>query len=190
MIARRALQVVLCLVTISQPLAAQDVVQEGADILQAILLPRVSEILRERGVPVEEVESAIEGARRSGVAPSEATAVFQEAVVSVEQNGPIENFGGFVQQQLERGLRGRELADAIRAEHAARGIGRGQRLESARPGERRGGPPGEARPGAGGGPGAEAGDRRPNERGPGAAGQRPDTSRTRADRPGGRGGAR
>ena len=150
MFARHALLVGLGLVTISQPLAAQDVVQEGADILQAILLPRVSEILRERGVPVEEVESAIEGARRSGVAPSEATTVFEAAVVSVEENGPIENFGGFVQQQLERGLRGRELADAIRAEHAARGIGRGQRLESARPGERRGGPPAD-RPGGRGG---------------------------------------
>jgi hypothetical protein len=190
MFARHAVLVGLALVTISPPLDAQDVVQEGADILQAILLPRVSEILRDSGVPVEEVESAIEGARQSGVAPSDATTVFEEAVVAVEESGPIENFGGFVQQQLEHGLRGRELADAIRAEHAARGIGPGQRLESARPGERRGGPPGEAGPGARGGPGPEAGERRPNERGPGAAGQRPDTSGARPDRPGGRGGAR
>lgn len=186
MFIRHALLIGLGIVTISPPLAAQDVVQEGADILRAILLPRVSEILRERGVPVEEVESAIEGARRSGVPASEATEVFEGAVVSVEENGPIENFGGFVQQQLERGLRGRELADAIRAEHAARGIGRGQRLESARPGGGRGGPPGEAGPGARGGRGSEAGER-PNERGPGAAGQPPDTSGAGADRPGRRG---
>lgn len=181
MFIKHAVLVGLSLATISPPLVAQDVVREGADIIQAILLPRVSEILRDRGVPVEEVESAIEGARRNGVAPSEATTLFEEAVVSVEENGPIENFGGFVQQQLERGLRGRDLAAAIRAEHAARGIGRGQRLESARGGQGRGGPPGEAGPG---GRGPAAGDRRPNERGPGAAGQRPDTSGTRADRPG------
>ena len=182
MFTRSTLLVLLSLATVTPGAVAQDVVQEGAEILQAILLPRVAELLRDRGVPIDEVEHAVEEARRSGVAPGEATAIFEEAVVSVEENGPIENFGGFVQQQLERGLRGQELAAAIRAEHAARGIGRGARLESSRGPQGRGGPPGETGPGAS--------DRRPNERGPGEAGQRPDTSGVRAGRPGGPGGAR
>ena len=38
--------------------------------------------------------------------------------------GPSDNFGAFVQARLAAGLRGRELAAAIKAEHAARGKGK------------------------------------------------------------------
>jgi hypothetical protein len=155
------------------PALGQDVTQEATDILRAILLPRVSEILREQGVPAEEVEVAIESARQRGVRPGETTGVFEETARVVAERGPIENFGGFVQAQLDRGLRGRALAEAIRAEHAARGIGRGERIDSDRPG---------ARPGRGRGP--------PDGAGPGAAGQRPDSDADRPRRPGGSGGER
>ena len=145
----------------------QDVMQEATDLMRAILLPRVSEILRERGVPAEEVKVAIESARERGVPPSETAGIFEETIRVVEEQGPIENFGGFVQEQLEQGLRGRALADAIRAEHAARGIGPGQRLDSARPGRGRGPPEDGA--------------------GPGASGQRPDSTGDRRRGPGGNG---
>ncbi|MDT8368512.1 MAG: hypothetical protein RQ745_04855 [Longimicrobiales bacterium] len=175
------------MIAVSPPIAGQDVTQVASEILQTILLPKVSEELRESGVPVEEVETAVAAARQSGVSPGEATGVFGEAIKSVGENGPIENFGGFVRAQLERGLRGKELADAIRAEHAARGIGRGRKLDSDRPGRGRGGPPDNARPGASGERGPGVGTRNPNTRRPDSAGQPPDTSATPPGRPGGDG---
>lgn len=110
--------------------AQEEVPPDTVGILQAIQLPDLTEILRQRGVPTEEIAAAIEGARRRGVPPGEMTGVLEETAESVEQTGPIENFGAFVEQQLAAGLRGRELAEAIRAEHGRRGIGPGQRLES------------------------------------------------------------
>lgn len=110
--------------------AQEEVPSDSVGILQAIQLPDLAEILRERGVPTEEIEAAIEGARRRGVPPGEMTGVLEETAETVEQTGPIENFGAFVEEQLASGLRGRELAEAIRAEHGRRGIGPGERLES------------------------------------------------------------
>lgn len=111
-----------------------------AGILEAIRLPDAAEILRERGVPVDEIEAAIEGAREERVPPEDMTGVFTETAETVEENGPIANFGAFVQERLRAGLRGRDLAAAIRAEHARRGIGPGNRLESRGRPE---GPPGQ-----------------------------------------------
>jgi hypothetical protein len=96
---------------IPAPGAAQDAAAQASDILHSILLPRTSQILRESGVPDEEVQSVIEAA-------------------SVREHGPVDNFGAFVQDQLAAGLRGRDLAAAIHAEHARRGIGKGKKLES------------------------------------------------------------
>lgn len=110
--------------------AQEEVPTDSAGILQAIQLPDLTEILRERGVPAGEIEETIAGARQRGVPPGEMTGVLEETAETVEQTGPIENFGAFVEQQLAAGLRGQELAEAIRAEHAQRGIGPGERLES------------------------------------------------------------
>ena len=148
------------------PTAAQDAQQppetppSSTDILQTILLPRVAEVLRDQGVPVEEVREAVAGARTQGIPAAETTGVLETTVGAVEAQGPIENFGAFVQARLAEGLRGRALADAIRAEHAARGIGQGRRLEQrGGPEGGRGGPP----DGRGGPPDGRGG--RPDERG-------------------------
>ncbi len=98
------------------------------NILEAILLPRVSDELRKEGVPEEEVRVAIEEAMRKRVPPAETKQVLDQTAQSVRESGPIDNFGAFVQSQLAAGLRGRELAAAIHAEHARRGIGKGKKL--------------------------------------------------------------
>lgn len=121
--------------------ASQGSVRAAADILRAILLPRTSEELREEGVPEEEVEAAIWSARQQGVPAAETQEVLEESRDAVRDNGPIDNFGAFVQTQLDAGLRGRDLAAAIHAEHARRGIGKGKKLES-----KRGRSSGRARP--------------------------------------------
>ncbi len=116
------------------------------NILEAILLPRVSDSLRKEGVPEDEVRVAIEEAMRKRLPPAETKQVLDETARSVRESGPIDNFGAFVQTQLDAGLRGRELAAAIHAEHARRGIGKGKKLgvEKARGGPKaeraRGGP--------------------------------------------------
>lgn len=170
--------------------ASQDTAQDTVSVLRAIQLPAVAETLRERGFPVEAIEAAIGAAQQRDVPPGEMSEILEETDRTAETTGPIENFGAFVQEQLDGGLRGRELAEAIRAEHQRRGIGRGNKLES-----RRQGPPGErgaaagqrgrgtergaaAGRGQGGGPPDEAGDtaRRggpPEGRGQGRGG--PDT---------------
>lgn len=98
------------------------------NILEAILLPRVSDSLRKEGVPEDEVRVAIEEAMRKRLPPEETKQVLDETSRSVRESGPIDNFGAFVQTQLDAGLRGRELAAAIHAEHARRGIGKGKKL--------------------------------------------------------------
>lgn len=132
---------------------AQDSLRQN--ILRAIDLPRRAAELREAGVPIDEVRNAIETARRRQVPAADAEEVLSETHRAVEEHGPIENFGAFVQSQLDSGLRGRDLAAAIRAEHERMGIGRGRRLP----------PPGEAGRGRGQGQGRgqgrpEAGGRR------------------------------
>jgi hypothetical protein len=132
--------IILLALAVVQPLAAQEsetappdsTVRPDSAILRALELPNVAEILRERGVPVEEIEAAIEGARERAIPAGEMTEVMEATAESVEEDGPIENFGAFVQEQLAAGLRGRDLAAAIRAEHARRGIGKGRMLESRR----------------------------------------------------------
>lgn len=130
---------------------AQDSLRQ--DILRAIDLPRAAAELREAGVPIDEVQRAIETARRQHIPAAETEEVLSETSRAVEEHGPIDNFGAFVQAQLDGGLRGRDLAAAIRAEHQRMGIGKGKRL----------GPPGEGGRGRGQGQGQgrpEAGGRR------------------------------
>lgn len=93
-------------------------------ILRALTLPALATEARQAGVAEGLVRDVLDGLRRSGLAADEAALVVHEEVEAVNAGGPKDNFGGFVQQQLDAGLRGRALADAIRAEHRARGIGR------------------------------------------------------------------
>jgi hypothetical protein len=50
--------------------------------------------------------------------------LFETENKAIREHGPVDNFGAFVQRRLDEGLRGRDLADAIRAEHAAHGRAR------------------------------------------------------------------
>lgn len=62
----------------------------------------------------------------------EARQVIDEERVARRDHRPVDNFGAFVQSRLQAGLRGQELAAAIRAEHAARGKGKGKAGNKAR----------------------------------------------------------
>ena len=92
-------------------------------IRTAARLPEAASEAREAGIPEEEVGKVLTEARRRSMPAEEVEAVLVESAASARQNGPVDNYGAFVQSQLDQGLRGRELRDAIHAEHAARGKG-------------------------------------------------------------------
>lgn len=87
-------------------------------------LPWLANEAREAGVPDEQVKRTTFDFFRSGVSADDASRYFDEEVRIVREGGSKENFGAFVRSQVDRGLRGRELADAIHREHARRGMGK------------------------------------------------------------------
>ena len=108
----------------SAPVHAQ-VPEWVTQILTAAQLPVVTTAARSEGVPNEEIRAILDAMGRSGVPAHEATAVIDTARAVRREHGPVDNFGAFVQSQLAAGKRGRELAAAIRTEHARLGRGRG-----------------------------------------------------------------
>ena len=93
--------------------------QRAAELIQA------SQEARSAGIPEEEVKEVLEGARDRGLTPDETEAVLSESTAAVEESGPVDNFGAFVQARLDDGLRGKELAAAIHEEHKLHGKGKG-----------------------------------------------------------------
>jgi hypothetical protein len=105
-------------------------------IIAAAELPVVAAQARNDGIAAGEVRAAIEALERARVRAGDARVVLQEARDAHREHGPVDNFGAFVQARLDAGLRGRELAAAIRAEHAARGRGRGSATDRSNQGRR------------------------------------------------------
>lgn len=175
--------------------APQTRVPTAADsaLLRALDLPRVMQRAREAGIPDSSLRGVMDRMRQRGIPAEEATAAVDLEVETVERGGDRANFGAFVRTQVESGVRGRDLAAAIRAERQRRGMapeGRGGRPETAGPPAGRGGRPETAGPpaGRGGRPDSSA---RPEVRGNrppagGPARQRPDSTDkapTRGKRP-------
>lgn len=113
-----ALALVLTLVPASQ------IDEATPAILWAIRLPALVAEARQGGVTETVVSEVLKGLRDRGLGADEAARVVGEEVDAINAGEPTDNFGGFVQRQLDAGLRGRALAQAIRAEHQARGKGR------------------------------------------------------------------
>ena len=87
-------------------------------------LPQRVEELKRAGVPDTAVRGVLDVLKREKVGAEESEAVLVAQRDAANEHGPTDNFGAFVQARLASGLRGKDLADAIRAEHRARGKGR------------------------------------------------------------------
>ncbi|MEN8148863.1 MAG: hypothetical protein ABFS86_03515, partial [Planctomycetota bacterium] len=98
-----------------------------AEVLAALDLPKKAKALREKGVDKEELKQALREARKKKMKAKDTKELLEAAEDSVDENGPVDNFGAFVRKKLDEGLRGKELAKAIKAEHKARGKGKGWR---------------------------------------------------------------
>lgn len=109
----------------SAPNAPQARVPSAADsaVARALDLPSVMQRARDAGIPDSTVRGILDQMRRRGIPAGEALPVVVLEVESVEQGSDKANFGSFVRAQVEGGLRGQELAAAIRAERARRGMG-------------------------------------------------------------------
>jgi hypothetical protein len=106
----------------SAPLPAQqsDWVNQ---LLTAARLPVATAEARREGVASSDIRAVLDAMIRAKVPASEATAVIDTTRVLQREQGPVNNFGAFVQSQLAAGKRGPALAAAIRAEHARQGKG-------------------------------------------------------------------
>ena len=108
------------------------------ELLQAARLPTVTREARVLGVPERDLQTIFAAAREHRIPAGNLAEVLSEENKAIRQHGPVDNFGAFVQEKLDAGLRGRELAAAIHAEHAARGIGKGRPAEAGKPGRQPG----------------------------------------------------
>ena len=104
------------------------------ELLQAARLPTVTREARVLGVPERDLQTIFAAAREHRIPAGNLAELLSEENKAIRQHGPVDNFGAFVQEKLDAGLRGRELAAAIHAEHAARGIGKGRPAEAGKPG--------------------------------------------------------
>lgn len=149
-------------------------------LLVAAELPIVVLQARQEGVSDADLRTALAALVAKDIPAADARDLFEEERVARRDHGPVGNFGAFVQQQLDAGLRGRDLAAAIREEHARRGIGGGN--AAAKPGSeavngRGNGRPGMAADTAGRGRSAKPGN---SGKGKGASAGRPETHGTAA----------
>ena len=137
--------VMVATLALSRPALAQaDWVR---DLLLAAQLPVIALEARNDGIPGSDIGSILEAVRRAGLPAREAAIILDTTRVLHREHGHADNFGAFVQSQLAAGKRGRDLAAAIRAEHARTGKGRGN--SAARGGDQGARGRGNATPGGG-----------------------------------------
>ena len=107
--------------------AQQQTAPADSGFWQRVLnLPKTVDEGRQAGIPSGTIWGVLDSLRRARVPAQDAQQIVQDEVDAVKGGAPKENFGATVNALLARGLRGRELAAAIHAEHARRGIGKGK----------------------------------------------------------------
>lgn len=123
----------LCLAPLSVDAAAPEA--KGGDeakasakdrILGALDVPIKAQALRKAGADEKEVKAGLKAAKDKKAHPKDVAELLDAAAKATKEHGPVDNFGAFVQSKLDAGLRGKDLAEAIRAEHEARGKGKGK----------------------------------------------------------------
>jgi hypothetical protein len=106
---------------LATPVMAQDGKKDASKrILDAIALPEKAEALRGSGMSADEVRGALDAAEMAGVSATETTELIDAATSSEDGDAWQGNFGSYVKSQLDSGLRGQELAEAIKAEKSVR----------------------------------------------------------------------
>jgi hypothetical protein len=138
---------ILTLLVVAPALAAQPSTPGPTTTTRAVqtMAPRSLDTLiaraRRAGVPDTSVRAVVDVMTRGGATRDEALEAAEMEVVAVERGGRRDAFGQFVRSKTASGLRGRELAAAIRAEKDRRNAANpqrgGQRGGTAAPGANR-----------------------------------------------------
>lgn len=115
------LAMVVCLS--ARTTAAAQLTDRIQQILSATQLPVSAAQARNEGVSNGELRAVLDAMRNARLPAHEARVIIDEERNARREHGAVDNFGAFVQSRLQAGLRGRDLAAAIRAEHVARGKG-------------------------------------------------------------------
>ena len=115
---------VLATALAAAPVAAEDS-PSIVSLMQSLRLPRATQEARLLGVHDRDIRDMFDIARENRFTAGDLYDVFEARNASIREHGPVDNFGAFVQAKHREGLRGRDLAAAIRAEHAAHGKGKG-----------------------------------------------------------------
>lgn len=110
-------------VAIAPPSATS--VEASQRLRYAAQLPIRTTELRNSGVHDTTIHRLLELFRQRDIAPAAVDSILLVERDAARELGPTDDFGAFVQQQLDSAKRGPELAAAIRAEHEARGRGNG-----------------------------------------------------------------
>ena len=90
-------------------------------VLAAASVPALAQQARAAGVSHDELELLLDVLADGAVPGTEARTILTEETRAAADHGPVPGLGGFVRAKVAAGVRGQALADAIRAEHAARG---------------------------------------------------------------------
>lgn len=114
------------LISMSLNVNADDESDKKEALLKAIQLPQIAEMARKAGINPEEIKAILQQGKQDKIPAKDMEETIDAGVKAQKEHGPIDNFGAFVQSKLKEGLRGRELAEAIHKEHAARGKGKGR----------------------------------------------------------------
>lgn len=132
----RPLLLVLCIAVVWSAPSHGQLPTSVEEILAAVRLPVVATQARQDGITNADILTVLDAMKRARVPASEATIILDSARAARRDNGPVDNFGAFVQSQLDAGKRGQALAASIRAEHARLGRGRAGGPNRGRGGQR------------------------------------------------------
>jgi hypothetical protein len=119
---------VLATALAAAPVAAEDS-PSIVSLMRSLRLPGATQEARHLGVHDRDIRDMFGIARENHFTAGDLTDVFEARNASIREYGPVDNFGAFVQAKHRQGLRGRDLAAAIRAEHAEHGMGKGHMNE-------------------------------------------------------------
>ena len=101
----------------------------GERIIGTLDLPVRAHEARQAGIGEPDLLGVLDATKKEKLNGQERAEVLKAGSDAVKESGNIDNFGAFVQEQLAAGKRGKELSDAIHAEHKARGKGKPDKAE-------------------------------------------------------------
>jgi len=91
-------------------------------VRQAVRLPQATQEAREAGAPEGRIAEILATARERAIPAADVEEIVRVETDALRAGGQPDNFGAAVLEMKARGLRGRDLAEAIHAEQLARGM--------------------------------------------------------------------